>query len=413
MNTPPSVREQPLSRNGRSVDAVFTPATPIRSNKLFAGRKAQRDKLYETILEPGRHAILYGERGVGKTSLANMVAEQLRGIRATVPIVSADSQDTFATLWGKILRALIYLSSSTPDYILPGRKKKFSHLPEHLNNGIGTDDIVRALSDLPLTVVVVDEFDRLQSPSLRLLMADTIKALSDRGVGATLLLVGVAHDIHELIGQHPSIERSLRQIRLDRMSPSELEEILDNGFRQLELTISPKIRENIVTLSHGFPHYTHALGRYTAYYAIQAGVDEVTEDHFREAVKESIEDTYQTIKDNYLRGALSRSRGNVMRQLIVAAALAQEDNYGSFEPRELLVPLRVIGAPRFIRMLPIKYYLGKLTSPDAGAILEAIGRPHNTRYRFRNALVQPYIIMTAFRRGHLPDDHLKRLLGEQ
>ncbi len=66
------------------VDLVFTPATPIQTDTLFAGRASQVDKVYTTLLEAGRHAVLYGERGVGKTSLANIVSEKLAKNNAIV-----------------------------------------------------------------------------------------------------------------------------------------------------------------------------------------------------------------------------------------------------------------------------------------------------------------------------------------
>ncbi len=88
------------------VDLVFTPATPIQTDTLFAGRASQVDKVYTTLLEAGRHAVLYGERGVGKTSLANIVSEKLAKNNAIVAKASADSDDSFASLWRKVFRLL-------------------------------------------------------------------------------------------------------------------------------------------------------------------------------------------------------------------------------------------------------------------------------------------------------------------
>src|SRR5262245_46726770 len=51
---------------------LFTPATPIDENALFAGRGEQVRKMLDASMEKGKHVILFGERGVGKTSLAKV-----------------------------------------------------------------------------------------------------------------------------------------------------------------------------------------------------------------------------------------------------------------------------------------------------------------------------------------------------
>ena len=51
---------------------LFTPSTPIDENDLFAGRGAEVRKMLDATQERGKHVILFGERGVGKTSLAKV-----------------------------------------------------------------------------------------------------------------------------------------------------------------------------------------------------------------------------------------------------------------------------------------------------------------------------------------------------
>lgn len=52
---------------------VFTPRTPISDRELFAGRWTEINQLVDAVNETGLHVVLYGERGVGKTSLANVI----------------------------------------------------------------------------------------------------------------------------------------------------------------------------------------------------------------------------------------------------------------------------------------------------------------------------------------------------
>ena len=62
----------PYSHQTR-VAEVFTPSAPIDSMALFRGRSTQIQMLVEAVSQIGQHAIVYGERGVGKTSMANVL----------------------------------------------------------------------------------------------------------------------------------------------------------------------------------------------------------------------------------------------------------------------------------------------------------------------------------------------------
>ena len=52
----------------------FTPFRPIQLVELFKGRKEIVQRVVGELQSPGRHVILYGDRGVGKTSLANLIS---------------------------------------------------------------------------------------------------------------------------------------------------------------------------------------------------------------------------------------------------------------------------------------------------------------------------------------------------
>ncbi len=52
---------------------VFQPRTPITIRELFAGRWNEIQDLVEAVSQIGLHVVIYGERGVGKTSLANII----------------------------------------------------------------------------------------------------------------------------------------------------------------------------------------------------------------------------------------------------------------------------------------------------------------------------------------------------
>src|SRR5262249_13035319 len=144
-------------------------------------------------------------------------------------------------------------------------------------------------------VVIIDEFDRLPSALDRRLFADTVKTISDYGVPATLVLVGVADSVDQLIAGHQSIERALVQLRMPRMTDAEIREILVTRLPRLGLKIGGKALKQVVTLARGLPHYAHLLGLYAARSALEAGSEEVESAHVLAAVREAIGNASQSI----------------------------------------------------------------------------------------------------------------------
>ena len=108
-------------------------------------------------------------------------------------------------------------------------------------------------------IVIFDEFDRIKNTEVITAMADTIKALSDNSVNATVLLIGVANSVNESIREHQSIERALVQIPMPRMSDDEIRTIVDKGLARLTMAIDDGAREDLVLFSQGVPYIAHLL----------------------------------------------------------------------------------------------------------------------------------------------------------
>jgi Cdc6-like AAA superfamily ATPase len=80
---------------------TFSPHAPIDDQSLFAGRADIMLRLIDTVYQNGRHAILYGERGVGKTSLTNIVSKQIFSKSKMVKIIrrNCTHQHDFRLMW--------------------------------------------------------------------------------------------------------------------------------------------------------------------------------------------------------------------------------------------------------------------------------------------------------------------------
>src|ERR1700733_5963398 len=84
----------------------FSPSAPIAPRDVFAGRKDQLAALYTVMRQRGQHAVIYGERGVGKTSLAGIMADQARRDEFFTAHVICDSSDDFSSIWHKIFEEI-------------------------------------------------------------------------------------------------------------------------------------------------------------------------------------------------------------------------------------------------------------------------------------------------------------------
>jgi hypothetical protein len=388
----------------RAILDAFTPHGPIRRPELFRGRRAFIREALDTVNTPGLHAVVYGERGVGKTSLANTLRE-LIGDRASIAMVNCGRVDTFETVLNRLLGSIQLMLPRSAVGFIPGDDPQLLRLRELVDGGDAAtripDAIAMQLAQLRLDLVfIVDEFDQL-APQAADHFADLIKSLSDRGAPVCLVLVGVAEDITALVRSHASVERNIRQILLPRMSDIELEEIIDNGLQLCGFSLQDaKPRKRVIQVSQGFAQYTHLLMQYGCRAALDAGRRVVTDADIIFGMVQAIERADQSHRELYYQATTGSHRDSAWPEVVAACALADVDERGYFAVHAVLDELvKMLGRP----MTPqsINYHLGKLVSPDRGPLLQKLGPPRRTRYRFVNPLMRPYIIMRALSDGRI------------
>src|SRR5207249_9264125 len=87
----------------RDVLEVFSPAAPITRRDFFSGRTDQLEHLLDVVAQRGQHAVVYGERGVGKTSLVTVATSGLVDRRTITLRVNCDGSDDFISIWRKVV----------------------------------------------------------------------------------------------------------------------------------------------------------------------------------------------------------------------------------------------------------------------------------------------------------------------
>jgi len=384
---------------------VFTPTTPIDERALFAGRRRQLQKVIDAINQKGQHAVIFGERGVGKTSLSNVLSSflsQQTNILVLSPRVNCDGQDTFESVWKKVLDQITRNDAKQEAGFVKSVKTKRHAVSQELATPTTPDSIRQMLTNLALgslPILIIDEFDRLHQ-KVKAAFADTIKSLSDHAVGATVILVGVADTINDLIREHQSVERALVQIRMPRMSAQEITEIINNGMQRLRMTIDDDATERIVALSQGLPHYTHLLARDSARGALNAGSLQITVSIVDDAIRKALEDAQQSIQSAWHKATSSPRKNNLFSDVLLACALAKTDELGFFAAQDVRDPMKMITGKRY-EIPSYAQHLNDFCDAKRGPILEKTGAKRRFRFRFVNPLMQPYVVMQGFAAGKL------------
>jgi len=388
---------------------MFTPSTPIAVAEFFSGRKKEIAQLFEAIAERGRHAIVYGERGVGKTSLSQVTPLMLpkRVSRVHHLRKAADPKDDFDSIWRKIFRDIPLASA-------PGGERWTYASDAYLDRDITPDDVVRELgrfgpNDVP--IIVIDEFNEVKDAATPRLMANAIKGLSDEGIAATVIIVGVADNVNELIAGHESISRCCEEVLMPRMGQNELRDVVDSRIGRLGMQIDTPAKWKIVNLSAGLPTFVHSLGKYSCYAAIERRRMGITEKEVDRAIDTVLDSSQQSLKQAFENAIKSNQPSAKFREVLTACALAKTDDSGYFTQTSVRSPLsQMLG--REVEIGHLRPQLHELIEDRRGKVIERVGEERSFRYRFSDPAMQPYVIMAGIRAGMLPDEAKSALASQ-
>lgn len=361
---------------------AFTPARPVNKADLFAGRDEQISRCVSAIFQDGLHIVVYGERGVGKTSLANVLPEIIRGAKHPgLDAVRIDCSKTadYGGLW---MQAFRELGTPWPEGV-PVEPEAIRY---HLN------------SVKKSVLVVFDELDRFRGHDEALgQFADTIKTLSDHDVDATLMLVGVADSVDQLIGHHSSIVRCLSQVEMPRMHSRELLAILQNGFTFAEMNATNEVNQQIVRMAEGLPHFVHLLGLESGKVCAEDDREDVGDADLIRGIGRVIQS--HSIMSQYKKATDSPQPAHLYEKVLFACALAQKNQFGEFRAADVAKPLAMVMGKDKVGVTTFTRHLTELSSTHRGGVLVKLGTHHNHRYRFQDPFLQPFTKLVARKTG--------------
>lgn len=314
---------------------AFTPSQPILDRHMFAGRTEVLSGMIGSIEDQRLHLVIYGERGIGKTSLLHMLADAARDARYIVVYSSCGAasnfQETFRSAAAEI--PLLFHSSFAPTTEEAETGSTLADLlPESFSPRQFADLCVKLTGTRAL--IMLDEFDRCGSADFRRDLAELIKFLSDRSVRVQLVIGGVAADLSDLIEHIPSIRRNILAVRVPRMTDDEVRAMVASGERASGLAFDPAARDFIVRLSRGWPYIACLLCHHSGLHALDSSRTAVLAEDVAAALDESLAELRTRMSKNVLMQIERLTSEGVGAKLLTAIAgisLSAGGEFGSFD----------------------------------------------------------------------------------
>jgi hypothetical protein len=260
----------------RVLSENLTPSDSIKTPERLFGREKTLTRIDRAFSSPGRQIFIYGDRGVGKTSLALTTAYLHTGVENPPIYVMCGRTNNFAQTIQAIGNAVVPVEKRL-ERLSTGGSFNFSVAgfgvgmsdPPSQNNGITAPqsltealDVVRYVASKRrnTTIIIIDEMERIEGVAEREKFAEFIRNIPELDVDVRFIFCGIMHDVDQLLTSHPSAGRILETIELKRLNHSDLWKILTVVAEKLNVELQQEALIRVSQISDGFPHYVHLIG---------------------------------------------------------------------------------------------------------------------------------------------------------
>lgn len=398
---------------------IFTPKTIVtremfeRRNEPDAdGNPGVQDRLQDALRERGAQVLIFGDTGVGKSSLVKYAAEDEYLEAVTV---ECGSDMSYPDILDTVIRKLVDVKPTTQKRAITGEVSVsgeasvpwFTRFSGTIKGTKGSEEayevvekpvldvITEVMAKASKSLIVLDNFQNIKSQETRNLVAQLMEKLSDRAGDWSMpdlkcVVIGIAEDAGSLLGTSLSFQRRTVQIGVPRMPDDEIRALLTRGFDLLELEVPNQLMTKFVFYSDGFPFFAHLIGLYVSRKTLRSGTRNVATEGLNAALTEAAKSVAASY-DQRVRGAREVG-GDVQprKQIMRILADSTDRTWSSTDVQTLWAT--ALGARYDYAFMHVA--LSQLSSSEYGGILRRTGKPKRYRYEFADPHIRPFLRIT-------------------
>ncbi|MBL0606404.1 hypothetical protein JD515_09570 [Aeromonas caviae] len=222
---------------------------------------------------------------------------------------------------------------------------------------------------------VIDEFDQIQNKAG---FASFLKALATNVPGVKFCIVGVAHDIQELMKDHASSDRLFAGgiVNLPAMTEAELEEIVRDAEASIDdyIVFDQNATKRLISLAQGHPYMIHLIGKYSLRMAYRNGGNNISQHEINTTLSGIAESGTDPVLEGRYKKAVASSNQREIVLKALAEVQAHEFEIQTSEAYKKAIDRGVDNPSQFV---------GHLVTDDYGSELIKIRERY---YRFKDSL---------------------------
>lgn len=353
------------------LESPFQPSTPVKP-EFFKGRQEIIKKilryLNKSMKGDVQHFFLTGHHGMGKTSIAEFITEEIKEFNIVSVYVSNKNNNSVDSLVSSIMKALLnqlppqsrteklktWFGDHVSEVNIHGTILKFNldkYKEEDIKNNF-LDYLSIAYNELKSEYdsmfIVIDDINGL-SESKEFVdwykqFADTVAVDNSHNLPVYFLLEGYPEKFDNLVELEPSFGRIFHYADVDILSDDEIKSFFKDTFNSLDISINDDALDFMTEYTSGMPLTMQFIGD-SVFWNLNKNIISLVD------AKEGVILAAQNMENNLIRRTLKRINNPLYEEILTKIASKKLISFSQEKLENILTEKEIENLPQFLEKI--------------------------------------------------------------